>query len=101
MNEEICYTSASDLAEKIRSKALSPVEVVQAHLDRIDALNPGLNAIVTFADDALDRAKEAEGAVTRGENLGPLHGVPYTLKDCVEVSGMRTTQGSRIFADFI
>ena len=100
MNEEICYASASDLAEKIRSKALSPVEVVQAHLDRIDALNPRLNAIVTFAEDAMDRAKEAEGAVMRGEDLGPLHGVPYTLKDCVEVSGMRTTQGSRLFADF-
>ena len=101
MNEEICYASASALAERIRSRALSPVEVVQAHLDRIDALNPRLNAIVTFAEDAMDRAKEAEGAVMQGEDLGPLHGVPYTLKDCVEVSGMRTTQGSRLFADFI
>ena len=99
MNEDICYSSAAGLAEKVRAKDLSPVEVVQAHLERVDAINPRLNAIVTFADDALDKAREAEAAVTRGDVLGPLHGVPYTLKDCVETAGMRTTLGSRLFQD--
>ena len=97
MQEEICFSSATDLASKIRQKTLSPVEVVQAHLDRIEQLNPKLNTIVIFTDDALDRAKEAEAAVMRGDNLGPLHGVPYTLKDCIETTGLAMTLGSRLF----
>ncbi|MEE9199404.1 MAG: amidase [Dehalococcoidia bacterium] len=101
MHEEICYASATDLATKIRSKVLSPVEVVQAHLERIEALNPRLNAIVTFAEDAHQQAEAAEAAVMRGDDLGPLHGVPYTLKDCVEVAGLRTTQGSKLFEDYV
>ncbi len=101
MNEQIHYASASDLARKIRSKEISPVEVVRAHLDRIDALNPRLNAIVIFADDPLDRAKEAEAAIMRGDEVGPLHGVPYTLKDCVQVGGMRTTLGSKLFTEYV
>ena len=63
MNEKICYSSATELAERIRTRDLSPVEVVRAHLERIDAVNPALNAIVTPAEDALDRAKEAEVAL--------------------------------------
>ena len=80
MHEDICYLSATELAAKIRDRTLSPVEVVKAHLERIDAINPKMNAIVIFAKDALDKAKEAEEAVMQGAELGPLHGVPYTLK---------------------
>ena len=101
MNEEIHYISASDLARKIRSKEISPVEVVQALLDRIDALNPRLNAIVILAEDPLDKAGDAEVAIMRGDDVGPLHGVPYTLKDCVQVRGMRTTLGSKLFAEYV
>ena len=93
MSEEIYYAPATELAAKIRQKVLSPVEVVQAHLDRIEQLNPALNAIVFFTGDPLERAKEAEGAVMRGDDLGPFHGVPYTLKDCIETSGMRMSLG--------
>ena len=101
MSEDIYYAPATELAAKIRDKVLSPVEVVQAHLDRIEQLNSTLNAIVFFTDDPLERAKEAEAAVMRGDHLGPFHGVPYTLKDCIETTGMRMSLGSKIYNDYI
>ena len=101
MSEEICYASATELAERIRVKELSPVEVVQAHLDRIEAINPRINAIVTIAPGSMDRARQAEAAVARGEVWGPLHGVPFTVKDCVDTQGVRTTRGSKLFSDHI
>ena len=101
MSEDIYYAPATELAAKIRQKVLSPVEVVQAHLDRIEQLNSTLNAIVFFADDPLERAKEAEAAVMRGDGLGPFHGVPYTLKDCIETTGMRMSLGSKIYNDYV
>ncbi len=101
MSEDIYYAPATELAAKIRQKVLSPVEIVQAHLDRIDQLNPTLNAIVFFTEDPLERAKEAEAAVMRGDNLGPFHGVPYTLKDCIETAGMRMSLGSKIYNDYV
>ena len=97
MNDELCFYSAAELAAQVRQKTLSPVEIVQAHLEQIQRLNPKLNAIVIFAEDALDRAREAEAAVMRGDNLGPLHGVPYTLKDCIETAGLPMTLGSKLF----
>ena len=81
MNFEIIYSDATTLAELIRTRELSPVEVVQAHLNRIEAVNPKINAIVTVADGALKAAKVAEAAVLAGHELGPLHGVPITTKD--------------------
>jgi len=89
------------LAELIRNRAVSPVEVTQACLDRIDRINPQLNAIVTLAPDAMEKAKEAEAAVTRGDALGPLHGIPLTIKDTIETAGLRTTSGSALRAEFI
>ena len=97
MSEEICFYDATELAERIGSKALSPVEVVNAFLERIESVNPGLNAIVTLADEATERARQAEAAVMRGESWGPLHGVPFTIKDCIDTGGIRTTRGSRLF----
>ena len=81
MTKEIIYSDATKLAELIRTREVSPVEVVQAHLDRIAAVNPKINAIVTLADGALEAAKAAEAAVLAGDELGPLHGVPFTVKD--------------------
>lgn len=101
MSEEIWYADATELAEKIRIRALSPVEVVQAHLDRIQAINPGLNAVVCLDESALDRARQAEAAIMRGDELGPLHGVPFTIKDCIDVAGLRTTRGSKLFEDHV
>jgi aspartyl-tRNA(Asn)/glutamyl-tRNA(Gln) amidotransferase subunit A len=97
MNEDICFADATELARRIRDKQLSPVEVVNAHLERISAINPRLNAVVTVADDALDRAREAEKALMKGEPIGPLHGVPFTCKDAFDVAGVRTTRGSKLF----
>lgn len=101
MSGDLFYMDAAQLAAKIRSKALSPVEVAEAHLRRIDAVNPALNAIVTPAPDVLDQARRAEEAVMKGEPLGPLHGVPFTVKDCVDTRGLRTTRGSKLFAKHI
>jgi aspartyl-tRNA(Asn)/glutamyl-tRNA(Gln) amidotransferase subunit A len=97
MSSEIIYYDATILAELIRNREISPVEVVQAHLDRIGALNPMLNAIVTIADGALEAAKAAEVAVMAGDALGPLHGVPFTVKDSIDTAGVLTQRGSPIF----
>ena len=97
MSADLIYYDATALAELIRTKASSPVEIVQAYLDRIEALNPKLNAIVTIADDALRSAKAAEVAVMAKENLAPLHGVPFTAKDSIDTAGVLTQRGSLIF----
>jgi len=97
MRNDIIYSDATALADLIRTKAVSPVEVVQAHLDRITALNPTINAVVTVADDALAAAKAAEAAVLSGEPLGELHGVPFTVKDSIDTAGVLTQRGSPIF----
>jgi aspartyl-tRNA(Asn)/glutamyl-tRNA(Gln) amidotransferase subunit A len=97
MSNDIILSDATKLAELVRTKEVSPVEVVQAHLDRIAAVNPKINAIVTLADDALKAAKAAEAAVLSGEELGPLHGVPFTVKDSIDTAGVLTQRGSAIF----
>ncbi len=101
MSDEICFADATELAERIRTRVLSPVEVMRAHLDRIEAVNPKINAVVTLADNALDQARAAEDAVIRGEIRGPLHGVPFTAKDCFDSAGVKTTRGSLIFSDLV
>ena len=97
MTNAIFYSDATKLAELIRNREISPVEVMQAHLDRIEAVNPTINAIVTVAEDALKGAKAAEAAVLSGEELGPLHGVPFTVKDSIDTAGVLTQRGSPIF----
>ncbi|MFB0487969.1 aspartyl-tRNA(Asn)/glutamyl-tRNA(Gln) amidotransferase subunit A [Methylobacterium sp. OAE515] len=97
MTQDIIFSDATELAELIRTKQLSPVEVVRAHLDRIEAVDPKVNAIVTVAADALDAAAAAEAAVLAGEELGPLHGVPFTVKDSIDTAGVLTQRGSPIF----
>ena len=91
------YSDATTLAGMIRRREVSPVDVVQAHLDRIDAVNPQLNAIVTVADGALDAARAAEKALLTGDDLGPLHGVPFTVKDSIDTKDVLTQRGSPIF----
>ncbi|MDX6610886.1 MAG: amidase [Blastocatellia bacterium] len=99
--DELTSQSASRLAELIRTRVISPVEVVAAHLQRIERVNPQLNAIVTLAPDARTRAREAEARVMNGDKLGVLHGVPLTIKDTIETAGLRTTGGSLINEDFV
>ena len=100
-NDELCWMSAAALAAAIRRKKLSPVEVTRAVLDRIERVNPRLNAYVTLTvDQALRDARAAERAVgKKGARLGPLHGVPFSTKDLVITKGVRTTFGTRFFAD--
>src|ERR1043166_384630 len=88
----------TELAELIRSRSVSPLEVVEAHLERIDALNPKLNAIVTLAPDLLDRARAAESG---SDPVAPLRGVPVTIKDTIDTAGIRTTSGSKIRAAYV
>ena len=97
MTQDIIFSDATKLAELVRTKRLSPVEVVQAHLDRIEAVDPKVNAIVTVANGALAAAKDAEAAVMAGGELGPLHGVPFTVKDSIDTAGVMTQRGSPIF----
>ncbi|OWJ68826.1 amidase [Inquilinus limosus] len=94
---DLFYSDATRLAELIRTRHVSPVEVLQAHLDRISAVDPRVNAIVTVADGAIEAAKAAEAAVLAGEELGPLHGVPFTVKDSIDTAGVMTQRGSPIF----
>ena len=93
--------SARDLAALIRDKEASPVEAVEAALARIEARQE-LNAFITLTgDQALEAARAAEAAVMAGEPLGPLHGVPYSVKDLILTAGVRTTMGSAIYEDFV
>src|ERR1700736_5704960 len=95
----IYYLDATKLATLIRTKQSSSREVVQAHLDRISAVNPKINAVVTLmADDALKGAEAADKAVAAGAPLGPLHGVPFSIKDALDTAGVLTQRGSRLFA---
>lgn len=98
---DLCSWTALELAAGIRDKQVSSREVTEAALARIDWLNPQVNAVVTItADVALDQARKADEALARGDKLGPLHGVPYTLKDLTPTAGIRTSMGSRIFDHF-
>jgi Asp-tRNA(Asn)/Glu-tRNA(Gln) amidotransferase A subunit family amidase len=92
---------ATELASRIRRREISPVEALAEHRERIERLNPELNAIVTESPDVEERARDAERAVLRGDELGPLHGVPFTVKDTFDTAGLRTTRGSLLFVNRI
>jgi len=96
--DDLAFMSVADLSGAIRTKRVSPVEVVGAVLDRIERLNPRLNAYcLVTGESARQEAREAEAAVMRGDPLPPLHGVPISVKDIVITRGVRTTFGSRIY----
>jgi amidase len=91
---EIVFSSTTELADAIRARQVSAVDVLAAHLAQIDRYNPALNAVITLDDEqARTRADEADAALARGEVWGPLHGVPFTLKDAHATAGVRTTTG--------
>lgn len=96
------YASASEAANAIRTKQVSSVELTKLVLGRIQELNPGINAIVTITADAvMQRAREADAALAKGEVWGPLHGVPCTIKDTFETAGVRTTAGAPFLKDYV
>ncbi len=89
----LTYASATSLARLIRDKKVSAEEVMQVHLDRIAAINPRVNAVVQLAETALPQARAADAALARGEHLGPLHGVPFTVKDIFDTAGIISAAG--------
>ena len=99
--DQLVRQSLVAIAKMIQNREVSPVEVAEAHLERISELNPALNAIVTLAPDVLERAREAETALMRGDDVGVLHGVPITIKDTIETAGLRSTSGSVIRQDYV
>ncbi|MBI2401741.1 MAG: amidase [Gemmatimonadetes bacterium] len=98
---ELADLSATELRRLIGAKEISPVEVVQACLDRVERYNPTINAIVTLNPRALDDARELERRISRGESVGPLCGLPVGIKDVTEVAGLRTTYGSPLYKDYV
>ena len=89
MAKPIWQWSAAKTARAIRKGKVSAVEVAQAHIDRMEAVNPHLNAVVyDMSDSALKAAKAADKALARGEKIGPLHGVPITIKENVDIKGL-------------
>jgi amidase len=99
VEEPIYWMSAAAIADAVREREISPVEVVEAVLKRIETVNGSLNAVVTVcAEQAVEAARLAENKVTRGEATGPLHGVPFTVKDSTDTARVRTTLGSRLMS---
>ena len=97
MSKDLLYTPAAKAAALIRAKKLSPVEYLDTVLKAVDLANPRLNCFrAVMADAARRDAKAAEAAVMRGETLGPLHGVPVSIKDLIDVKGVPTRHGSPV-----
>jgi aspartyl-tRNA(Asn)/glutamyl-tRNA(Gln) amidotransferase subunit A len=100
LKDAILFQSVSELAKKIESKQISPVELTESYLDRSEKLGPKLNAYARLTPDlALDQARAAEKEIHRGHYRGPLHGIPYAAKDALAVKGIPTTWGAKPFAD--
>ena len=101
-NNEICRMTTLEMAQAIKAKKISPVEIMDAVLRRIEELNPRINAFCTLVvERARKQAKEAENRVASGAELGPLHGVPVSIKDLLFTEGTRTTGGSNVFGDYV
>jgi aspartyl-tRNA(Asn)/glutamyl-tRNA(Gln) amidotransferase subunit A len=100
LDENLAFTPATELRDLIAAKAISPVELTELYLDRIERLDGTLNSYLTVAaDSARETARLAEAAVLRGDKLGPLHGIPVSVKDLELTRGIRTTGGSLAFKD--
>src|SRR5262249_14419376 len=94
---DFIFESATALARMIRERKASPLEILQAHIDRIEAVNPKLNAFVTTAfEQAISQARRAEQTAAAGQISGPLHGVPVSIKDSFNTAGLRTVAGTRL-----
>ena len=99
---DIPYLSATELSRLIEATEVSPVEATEAYLERIDALDSTFNSYITVCpEEALQAARDAEKAITRGNYLGPMHGIPMAIKDQFWTKGIRSTGGSKLLADFV
>jgi aspartyl-tRNA(Asn)/glutamyl-tRNA(Gln) amidotransferase subunit A len=100
--EDVLYASITDLAPRLARRELSPLELTEACLRRIDDLDSRINAFITvLADSAVEEARRAEEEIQRGSYRGPLHGVPIAHKDLLYTRGIRTTAGSKVLSDFV
>ncbi|MHA2005919.1 MAG: amidase [Promethearchaeota archaeon] len=101
-NEDICYMSALEMAEKIKTQELSSLEITETIIERIEKINPKINAYCTLTFDlARAAAKMADKKVKKGEKLGLLNGIPTSIKDLMETKNIRTTFGSKLYEDYI
>ncbi len=102
MQQDVEGLTISELASSLKKKEVSPVEVTRQFLDRVERLNPVLNAYLTIcADDALAQAKKAEAEIAQGKYRGLLHGIPFSLKDNIASKGIRTTAGAKALSDWV
>lgn len=100
--EDICFMSAFDMREKIKTQELSSTEITETIIERIEKINPIINAYCTPTFElARETAKKADEIVKKGEKLGLLHGIPTSIKDLMQIKGIRTTYGSKLYEDFI
>ncbi len=101
-SEDLCFTPAVALREMLRKKVISPVELIQAFLERIDKINPVINAYGTLVSKmALEAARKTESAIMRGDEAGLLAGIPVSIKDVTMTAGIRTTYGSKLYESFV
>jgi aspartyl-tRNA(Asn)/glutamyl-tRNA(Gln) amidotransferase subunit A len=102
MTEDPCHLSALELGTLLRKRELSALEIAQATLERVESLEPRLNAFITVtAEEALDVARRRDKELAAGQDRGPLHGIPMAVKDLYDTAGVRTTSGSKILADWV
>ena len=96
--DELCFLTAVETGNLLQQKKLSPVELVEVHLQRIETLEPSLNSFITILpDEARAEARRAEEAIQKGAYLGPLHGIPFAVKDVIDTAGIRTTLGCKVY----
>ncbi len=101
-DSEVCLLTATEIVRRIREREISAAEVMEAHLSRMEKLNPQVNAIVTLLPErAMEQARAADERRGRGETAGPLHGLPVAHKDLVPTEGVRTTYGSSVYKDHV
>ena len=100
--ETLCFLSLHELAGRIREHEVSPVDVVEAHLQRTESLNPKVFAFIEVtAESAREEARKAETEISAGRPRGPLHGIPFGAKDIINTAGVRTTNGSSFFREHV
>src|SRR4051794_29199236 len=100
--DSLCDLSATELRGLLAKRAVSPVELLEACLARTAAVNPAVNAVVALDEEgARAAARAAETAILRGDEIGPLQGLPVLIKDTQDTAGLRTTYGSPLFADHV
>ena len=101
MIEDLFSKSLAEAVHLITSRLISAVDLAETYLNRIEEVNPSLNAVVTIAPDILESARRCDSELERGNIIGPLHGVPLTIKDTIDTEGLRMTSGSRLLKNNI